>query len=320
MHGRQGDLGRRIRGLVWAAPVIAVWQSGCGVMSGGSCDGFHSTPFEQRFPFQAGDAGFPDAGVPTSPEACVTYCNGTAGPVDSCRVETADGGLVVVCQSHTMCTGRRPEGFDLPSPDWSVPLLGRHFARMAAAEAASIIAFEHIAEELREHGMPEELAARALRAATEEGRHFRAAARLAARFGAPVETGTVTPRRPRSLFDLARENAREGLVRETIGAAFGWWQAEHAGEASVRRAMQRIARDETSHAELSWDLDRAARRRLTRSERREIDQATRRALHDTERELEAPVEPELVSRAGVPARDVAAALFATARAELYASG
>ena len=50
------------------------------------------------------------------------------------------------------------------------------------------------------------------------------------------------------------ENAREGCVRETFGALIAMHQAERAGDPIIRRAMRRIAEEETRHAELAWEV------------------------------------------------------------------
>ena len=52
----------------------------------------------------------------------------------------------------------------------------------------------------------------------------------------------------RELEAIAIENAVEGCVRESFGALLATWQAKTAGDARVRAAMKRIARDETRHA------------------------------------------------------------------------
>ena len=196
-------------------------------------------------------------------------------------------------------------------------MLGRYFAAMAAGEAASSEAFERLAGELVALEMPVKLVARARRAAREEMRHFRLTAALARRFGAAAKRAHVPSQRRRTLLDLAVDNAREGVVRETFGAVAGWWQAQHATERVVRDVMRRIAHDETSHAELSWALDVAARERLTVKERRALDAATAVAVARLERDLDTEVLPELESRAGLPNRRVTRALFDTTERTLW---
>ncbi len=289
-------------------------------MSQSSCDGFHSERLEQRVPLSTNDAGQSDAGTLATEEECRTFCERNGGGFGSqyaCRTEGGDGGLVVVCSFNTMCEGRRPEGFCPPHSDVEAPLCGRYFAAMAATEAASVIAFERIASELDAHGAPAKLVSATRGAALEESRHFRMAAGLARRFGVKARRGDVAPRRDRSLHQLGLENAREGVVRETLGAAFGEWQAHRAAEPAVRQVMRRIARDEASHAALSFAIDEWVRRRSTAEERAELDAERATALESFGREIEVPVPDELVARAGLPAPRVARAPFDVASARLF---
>ena len=53
---------------------------------------------------------------------------------------------------------------------------------------------------------------------------------------------------------IADENAREGCVRETFVALVSTMQAARATDAAVRAEMEIIARDETEHAALAWDV------------------------------------------------------------------
>jgi hypothetical protein len=318
----RGDLARKIRALAWAAPVVvSSSQQGC-VVSSTSCDRFQSQRQEQRVPLETGDAGRADAGALSTEEGCRNFCNrqnaASSGKEYSCRTEPGDGGgTVVVCAFNTVCEGRRPEGYLPGETDIRLPLLGRYFAAMAATESASVIAFERMAEELLAHGAPADLVQRARTAAADEERHFTAAAALANRFGATPARAAVARAAQRSLFDFALENAREGVVRETLGAAMGFWQARHAAEPSVRSALAQIAEEETSHAVLSHDVDAWARALLSDAERALLDAARTTAVEGIERELDTPVPRELVEEVGVPPREVVRAMVKAARAELW---
>jgi hypothetical protein len=188
---------------------------------------------------------------------------------------------------------------------------------MAAAEGASVAAFERMAAELEEHGLPARLVADARRAADDEARHFRMTTALARKFGARASPGRVMPQPNRTLLDMALENVREGVVRETVGAIMGHWQARHAGERAVRRAMSRIAHDETSHAVLSWAVHASARARLSHADRGVLDAAREDALREITRSMDTPVPAELTERAGVPGPTVARAILERSRAELF---
>jgi hypothetical protein len=291
------------------------------VVGRSSCDGFQSERIENRVELASEDAGGISVSELSNPQKCSEFClahgSGVGGET-TCAVETGDAGRrVVVCAFNTMCEGRRPDGYEAPSDDESTPLLGRYFAMMAATEAASIAAFKSMAAELEAHGMPRQLARRARRAAIEEAHHHRLASDLARTFGGRPVRGHVRPQAKRTLLEMAIENAREGVVRETLGAALGLWQAQHASEPVVRGAMRRIAHDETSHAVLSWDVDACARERLSACERARLDDAIATALMNVEAAVQAPVSGELVDRAGIPTPRVARALVEAARRALY---
>src|SRR5580658_1383630 len=89
----------------------------------------------------------------------------------------------------------------------------------AYLEAASVRAFDWLEDELSAHGAPERLQARARRAARDEVRHARVIRSFAERAGARVPSLRVKAARARSLEAMAVENAVEGCVNETLGAA-----------------------------------------------------------------------------------------------------
>lgn len=315
------DLRARLRSLIWAAPVLAAAQPAC-TQSASSCDDFRSERREVRAPPPLLEDGGSNTSALASDEGCRQFCEQhTFGTNYACRSEAAgDGGTELVCAFNTVCEGRRPMGFAPPATDRGAPAMGRYFAAVAAAEAASVIAFERLADELDAHALPSSLAQRARRAAAQEQRHWRMTAALARRFGAHAEPGSVGPALPRSLLELALENAREGVVREAFGAAAGLWQAQHAAERSVRAVMRRIAEDELAHAELSFDVDSALRERLSADEREQLERATSDELAQMSNQLGAEVDPELEERAGLPSRAVMRAMFAVAARTVWGQG
>jgi hypothetical protein len=84
--------------------------------------------------------------------------------------------------------------------------------------------------------------------------------------------------RPRAASAIALENAVEGCVRETFGAALALWQAGRAADPEIRSAMSTIADDETRHAELAWDFAAWLEPQLTDAERDQIHAARERAI------------------------------------------
>jgi len=71
---------------------------------------------------------------------------------------------------------------------------------------------------------------------------------------------------------------------------------------SIARAMVRIAREETSHAQLSWDLAAWAEPRLTRAARTRVAHARSRAFEELCIDVDRDVPPVLVMLAGLPPR------------------
>jgi hypothetical protein len=187
--------------------------------------------------------------------------------------------------------------------------LGRHFARMAHLEAASVPAFRRLRAELRRHGAPRRMIDACTRAAADEVRHARAATRLARRFGATVPRVRLAPATQRTLLDLAVENAREGCVRESFGALLLTWQARAAADAEVRQLAQQLAGDETRHAELAWQIDAWVRARLSATERAQVRRARREELAAMAAQIEAAEGGELVDVAGLPPPRAARALY-----------
>lgn len=212
--------------------------------------------------------------------------------------------------------GRRPEGLGHCEDDGEAGL-GTHLARIARLEAASVPAFTRLVRELRAHGAPRSLVARARRARLDEIRHARMMARLARRFGKKPQPIDPTPMHVRPLVDVARENMVEGCVREAFGALVATFQAEAAHDEEIAAAMRGIARDETEHAALSYAIARWADARLSRAERAEIEEARERAIATLRRELSEEPPKEAIARAGFPSRAQAEALFAHAASALF---
>jgi hypothetical protein len=205
-------------------------------------------------------------------------------------------------------TGRRPEGLVARHVDHRADL-GAFFAEVAHLEAASVLAFRRLARELRAHGAPRSLVRRAEHAASDDIRHARVTAALARRFGARAASPCVAPRKTRSLARIARENAVEGCVRETFGALLATWQAKAARDPRVRAAMRAIARDETAHAALAWDVARWIEPRLLHRERAAIARARNDALLELEAGLATPLARAIEVDAGMPSPADAQALF-----------
>ncbi len=214
-------------------------------------------------------------------------------------------------------TGRRPEGLALLEPAGGDEV-GRYLASVAYLEAASVQAFERLTRELGAHGAPSPLCGASRRAARDERRHARLTRDLAKFLGARVRGVAAQPQTVRNLEEMAAENAAEGCVRETFGAASAIIQAKRAADARVRRAMAGIARDETRHAMLAWavaswldtKLDARARARVAATRDQAVQTLTREAAKDP--------HPSVGSQLGVPTAAEAGVLIGELGKTLWA--
>lgn len=224
--------------------------------------------------------------------------------------------VIEVGQSNC-AIGRRPPGLSTSGAVGCDEAVGKFFAEAAHLEAASVPAFERLFAELCALGAPAELSEGALRSALEEIDHTRQTADLARRFGATPTVPEVQPQPLRSRFALALDNAVEGCVRESFGALVAQFQAEHATDDEVRRAMVRIADDETRHAELSLALHAWLWSGLDETERAVVREAQLAAAARLRHELEAPVAAELTTVAGIPTTQTSLSLFDAVASQLW---
>lgn len=199
-----------------------------------------------------------------------TFVFSPEGSVAATEATVAEG-----CTMRIFC-GRAYEGEPDVAPG-TTP--ATRLARAAYYEAGSVTSFRRLARELRAHGAPSSLVARARSAARDEVRHARATEALATRFGAGA------PMRPRAgalpvrpLEAMARENAVEGCVNEAFAAALALVQASRAADAGVRGALAGIAADEVRHAELAWDVAAWAEAQLDAAARTRVQTARDEAL------------------------------------------
>jgi rubrerythrin len=188
------------------------------------------------------------------------------------------------------------------------PSVGEFFSEIATLEALAVSAFARLAEELSVHGAPEELVASARRSQADEVRHARTMGAMARRYGAHVSPVPEVRLPPRTLLEMALENAVEGCVRETFGGLFATYQADHAEDEMVARVFQAIADEETGHGALAWEVAAWLETKLTEAERRLVREARHRALADLMVELEQDPGEDLARAVGLPNSAVATAL------------
>jgi hypothetical protein len=256
-------------------------------------------------------------------DACASLC--PLGPIDAPYVDGSSWsaractviGSTVHCDYSPCGTGRRPEGLLAAAGTGTGNGVGALLARMAHLERASVDAFEVLRRELEAHDAPRTLRTRAKRAAHDEIRHARVLGALARRRGARVPRVRLEPHGLRDLEAIAVENAVEGCVRETFGAAVAMLQAESAVDPEVRKAMARIAEDEARHAELSWDVAGWIELRLDEPARKRVTDARRAAVAHLAREIAVMPSLRAAPMLGLPSASQATQLFEELREQLW---
>ena len=256
--------------------------------------------------------------------ACMEISRCGGGPAVNyadCGIRLVDLGLAAVgCNLAVRCgvtCGRRPAGL-VPARVAAADSVAEQLALAAHLEAASVVAFERLAEELAAFGAPPALVAEARRAAADEVRHARVMATRAERRGAIVPAVEVTPLGARTLVDLAVENAVEGCVGETWGAVVAMWQGEMAGDREIRAAMRRIAGDEAGHGELAWQVASWARTRLDDGTWATVIALQRAAARQLAAQIEAQLSDGEVTVLGLPRPEQARRLMAGVAPRLWA--
>jgi len=133
----------------------------------------------------------------------------------------------------------------------------------AQKEHASVPAFARVAWMLTAMGAPAELVDRTLVAAREEVEHTRLCFALAAGYGGRSHTVEPMPDlllgggldvRGDAFVHLALESLKDGCLLEDYNADVAAECALGCRDAVTRAVLQQIAREERSHAELSWSI------------------------------------------------------------------
>lgn len=270
-----------------------------------------------------------------SPEECTELCDpepvdptgstGSTGADGSgqmalnCRAVAGEDDQLRCGYNCDDCTcGRRPVGLRSQGRAQGADASALWLAEAAHLEAASVLAFEELAEALARLGAPEGLAARARKAANDERRHAARMTRLARRFGGEPALVERDPTAPRTLLELAIDNAVEGCVGEAWSALIARHQAQTATSAEVRAVLAGIADDELEHAELAWAIDDWLRARLSKVEMASVDALRVAAQESLRRILAAMPDDPTLDVLGLPRRSVALMLYDGMRREVWA--
>ena len=179
------------------------------------------------------------------------------------------------------------------------------FARAFHAEASSVVAFLQLRVELQSHKAPQNLIDRCFQAAKEEVLHARKMSAFCyeERGVAPALSFGSIPQR--SLYELALDNAVEGCVFETFSALKAHYQAANATDERIQSLMQEIARDETSHAQLAWDIHSWLMHHLSEEQQASIRQAQRQALAQLRQDNMNQLSGASAKRLGLPGSELA---------------
>jgi hypothetical protein len=226
----------------------------------------------------------------------------------STRGQLSELGSVVFRQING-CAGRKPVGLLNRGREVGRSKLGDYLAGVAHLEAASVVSFERLAQELEAFAAPRGLVDAALAARADEVRHADLIGRLAVAHGGEPIGPEIAPMVPRTLEEIALENAVEGCVRETYGALLGGYQAGHALNRALRTAMLRIAEDEARHAALSHRVHRWIMPKLSAVARERVRHAQQRAVFELAGEVALRPDVELASLAGLPPPEMAHVLL-----------
>jgi hypothetical protein len=136
---------------------------------------------------------------------------------------------------------------------------GRYWAKVALLEHASIASFARCSLELMKWGAPLHLLAATQRAGRDEVDHAELCLALAERLLgekislAGLKLGNSLPLSA-SRLEFAEAVLREGAIGESLSVLDAAARLANAGDRHTRMTLERILKDESTHAELAWDI------------------------------------------------------------------
>jgi hypothetical protein len=252
------DLRARIFAVIGATTVAPLAAAACGSEAGTSSSGGSTTDAGGDADARADAA--PGFGSDASPDAAPSDASNDAD--EDARPPTVRRPFLVGASLRSAAKIARDDwagSHDMhPTQidDDTRAELARAWLEDGLQEHASIAAFARFTMLLLSVGAPPELVAASQRASIDEIAHARDCFALARRYGreavgpGPLEVHDALG--PASLVEIAALAAAEGCVGETVGVAVATEQLALAADPGVRRALERIVRDETRHAELAW--------------------------------------------------------------------
>jgi hypothetical protein len=164
--------------------------------------------------------------------------------------------LAAVVGSDAWLGAPEVAGIELPSDPEVARRLAEHWTHIGLMEHASVAAFARFTLQLLGLGAPLGLVQSSTEAQADETRHAALAFQMASLYGAvPVGPAPLDLRGALddlSLADVLRTTIAEGCVGETRAALEAAEAARVATVPGVKRALERIAADESGHAALAW--------------------------------------------------------------------
>ena len=209
----------------------------------------------------------------------VSTCELVQPPLES-EAEPENRGTIR-CEGRAVeyfCKGRRPLGHVDARAAEAGDGLAWTLAEMAQLEAASVLAFEQLADQLIGFDAPAAFVERCRSATADERRHARWLTALAEARGARVVEPRIEEGHAPDRLSIAMHNAVEGCVHEAFAALVAAWIARDGADPVLRKVYARIAEDETRHGQLAWDLHAWLRSQLSTRERELVEAAQRAAL------------------------------------------
>lgn len=204
--------------------------------------------------------------------------------------------------------GRRPPGMTSGAEALGGDPRGQWWAALCHLEEAAVLAFAHLAAELRALGAPEALCQAALDAMRDEILHVHLTRHMARRHGVEPPRAEAAALPTRTLWQLAQDNAVEGCVREAFAALETGWQAQRADDPEARAILAQISLDETRHGQLSWQIHAFAQARLDPEQRARLVNLQREAIDDLGRAGAARPADATAAALGLPDASQHAAL------------
>lgn len=168
--------------------------------------------------------------------------------------------------------------------------LAAHWARLGQMEHASIAAFARFNLQLLSLGAASHLVEACNRALADETAHARSCFALASAYGGtavgPARLDIEHCFEDTSLVAIAKLVLREGCLGETVAALEAAAAAEVARDPAVKRALERITRDELEHAKLALQFFRWALSVSSPEVRRELADEAAQQLAGFERDAQ----------------------------------